>query len=453
MVFLCRRSNFSGRVARFACALITFASFTFPLRALANDATPERCFETLDFLNGIISETTCPASQPQSSAAKFGLFNKKPAVVEWSKAFKGEGDLHRYLECYAVEDGRYDAIAKKYMPLIEKASRAFEVPKTVLACLIFRESRFDMKAVSPTGAIGLGQMLPSTMDHMTKLLKPVDQSFLARMKGILAKALPSGKEQAIKDRAYAKTIVKNSEFTASWEDYIGGLKSYYVKFNDSECRRRNPLNKKDPKKSEDARKKCLKRMNNDEHRTITVDNVTTDPAIAIGSTGLYLKTILKHFNETLKNAKVENGDEQSPNFYLLLAAVGSYNMGPGTAAEILKNVRPANAINWVEALKKSNEETAAHILSIQNCVEPASSKNNPWKGPIGSANHQCDAKNPSVLPGGANELPKQYQNKVKTASLSETELTPVKKADKPKTESKKNKTDTFAEKKRKERQT
>ena len=46
--------------------------------------------------------------------------------------------------------------------LIEAAAEKFGLPKPFFARLIWKESRFDIKAVSPVGAQGVAQFMPAT---------------------------------------------------------------------------------------------------------------------------------------------------------------------------------------------------------------------------------------------------------------------------------------------------
>lgn len=418
-------SRFALLVGFAAVAAVSVTMLSIP--ELASAAEVERCFETLDMLNGIIQETTCPFAQPQ--VTKLKAVPRQP--IRWSPTFKSEADLRRYLECYAVTESHYDRTKQRYLPIIDFAADAFSLPRTVLACLLFRESQFSQTAVSPTGAIGLGQHLPSTMQHLTNVLKPETQSVVTKLKDIASQTvheLVSSRkvtpEQATKDKKYAETKLRVREFRVAWENYYGSI----IKKDCAELY--------DQTKN---RNKCIRARENRIERNITPEKIKADPELAIGATALYFHMILEHFNKTLKNSpKIQNGDDQSPDYYLMLAAAGSYNMGPGAAAEILKDVKPATPKNWVEALMKSNEETAAHILSIKSCIVPAASSENPWKGPIGSANYDCSIKpeygDHVVLDKGAkNELPSKYKNKFKTASFSETKFTPPKKDDKKET--------------------
>jgi hypothetical protein len=87
---------------------------------------------------------------------------------------------------------------------------------------------------------------------------------------------------------------------------------------------------------------------------------------------------------------------------------------------MLEDIRPPNPKKWIERLKKSNEETAGHILSIQNCLSSPAASGSAWSGPMGSPNNDCSSPlDPKpTLRGGINELPAEYRNPVKSATLN-----------------------------------
>jgi hypothetical protein len=214
----------------------------------------------------------------------------------------------------------------------------------------------------------------------------------------LAKKNGTTLDQAKKDRALAKTRLTNRLHAIGWESYFADL----------------------------DKRKLHKGAT---PRVISPASVK-DPQIAIGATAMYLKMILHDFREALDpDLKVGNNDRQNPNYHLLLAAAGAYNMGPGAAIKILAPIEPPDRVKWVDALAHSNEETAKHILSIQRCIESSASKRgNSFLGPIGSATYNCDGANasadPRVVTQAFNDLPDEYKSKFKTASMNAAKNNP-----------------------------
>ena len=55
---------------------------------------------------------------------------------------------------------RKDPRAKRYIAAIEAAAKQYGIPAGILGALIHRESKFDENALSPSGAIGIAQIVP-----------------------------------------------------------------------------------------------------------------------------------------------------------------------------------------------------------------------------------------------------------------------------------------------------
>lgn len=363
----------------------------------------QRLFGLIDLLNGVkekICSDEAPEALTKSSVPKPSQIEKQNSVPlstgSQFQEFKSEADLRRYLECYVVEPGRWNVVERTYLPLIKSAAISFDIPETLLACLIFRESRFDINARSSSGAIGLGQHLKGTMTHITNILKPIKQeaveehletSKMSLKDQMKAKKRSAG--EASKSLAYARTKLNDREFRLKWEEYFRNLES-----------------------------RKLHRGNTP--RVVSTGNIQ-DPKIAIGATAMYLRMIISHFKKTLdQDLRIDQSDENGPNYYVNLAAAGAYNMGYGAAQKILNPIEPPDRKKWVDALAKSNEETAAHILSIKNCIRaPSSKEGSAWNGPIGSDSYACEDRDEAdkrkVL--GKNPLPKEYRSNVKSATL------------------------------------
>ncbi len=55
-----------------------------------------------------------------------------------------------------------------FTPLFERAAAESGVDVEVLKALAWRESTWDPRAVSPVGAVGVAQLMPSTSDHVAE---------------------------------------------------------------------------------------------------------------------------------------------------------------------------------------------------------------------------------------------------------------------------------------------
>ena len=65
-------------------------------------------------------------------------------------------------------------IPKKYDDIIDKYSTEYNVDRSLVKAVIFKESRFKDTAVSSKGAIGLMQLMPSTALWLMNKLKIED---------------------------------------------------------------------------------------------------------------------------------------------------------------------------------------------------------------------------------------------------------------------------------------
>lgn len=80
-----------------------------------------------------------------------------------------EQRLHAALTTLLTENGtpaprHADAVAAS----IQRASQAYGIPDSMLMAMIHQESRFEVSALSPAGAVGLAQVLPATAIAMDR---------------------------------------------------------------------------------------------------------------------------------------------------------------------------------------------------------------------------------------------------------------------------------------------
>ncbi len=351
------------------------------------------------FVAGIINRFNevknlfCPEPQPSPIAIAPAKVPAKSGKEPPRIILKSEGELRRYLECYSPNDAIFDDIDKKYLPLIESAARSYGVPKALLACLIFAESKFRTGAQSHTGAFGLGQHTKGTAKHITTLLKPRSAQKIAED----YKLANSTDEDAARERKesvgvaregirVAKIKVMNRGFAVKWDEYYADL-------------RRRGLHKGEAPK-------------------VVNRHALLDPAVAIGASGLYLHMMMTHLKTALdSDIIIGNRRDRDWNADILLVAAGAYNMGPGAASYVLNPIDPPDRKAWVEALMKSNEETAKYIITIRNCITSGASGTQPANlPPMLTPRYSCETgEKPRVALGEPLQLPKQYENVIKEA--------------------------------------
>lgn len=296
--------------------------------------------------------------------------------------YKTEAEMREYFKCYIDNPAHIKAALEKYIPMINAAAKAYDIPPTLLGCLLFRESMFNQNARSGSGALGLSQQLPKNLSYLTNVLKSRTADEAREIEEMAARTpeeqVTFRKNQirlsiAESEIAQAKSRRKSLRLMRRWEAYFQDITRQKLRAGQIP-------------------------------RLLNSTNVRNDPAIAIGAGAMYLRDILIAFRSTLDpSVQVDQaGVASDPD--LLLAAAGAYNMGPGGeskdkngrvvtsgARQFIKPVVSQGYGAWVKALTESNEETSAHIISIQNCMRPTSQED-PWAPPIGTAPRDC--KNP-----------------------------------------------------------
>lgn len=394
----CSSITFCGRVCLWAIVAFTFSR---PSDANAGELLDmaKSWIKSISIMNS--SPEKCNEPPPGAAsmaarvpAAKSSEVAKPPAAktttrVQSSDLYKNEDDLREYFKCYLGDKPQINVTLSKYLPMIQSAAKAYDIPPTLLACLLFRESMFDKNAKSPSGAVGLSQQLKKNLDYQTNVLASRTSAEADDIEATAARTpeqqVAARKNQisltvAVGEIQQAQSRRKSLRLMRRWE-------SYY----------------------QDLAKKGLHK--GEVPRRLNTTNIKQDPALAIGAGAMYLRDILIVFRSTLDpSVQVDQaGVASDPD--LLLAAAGAYNMGPGGesiakdgkvkqtgAYQFIKPVVKQGYGAWVKALRESNEETSAHIVSIQNCMRPASGADSkdqgadPWAPPIGTAPRDC--KNP-----------------------------------------------------------
>lgn len=302
------------------------------------------------------------------------------------EVFKSEADLARYIECHLVHpnlkpietcamEDRFKKYQAEYAPLLKAAAMHFDIPVTLLTCLIFRESRFDPNAKSSSGALSFPQALPSTLRTVQSYIRPPSPKEHARYTDVMTGTLDEmikrrgvTRSMAIKERVDAKEKFSNWELGTRWNNYFEDIKSRGLPSNGVKLTKQSKIPR-------DLNPTTIK-----------------DPATAFGFAAMYLRDILTHVQSTVdKNTNVSTYNASISDKYVTLTATGLYNRGPG-AAKALRGVKPVDAAAWVQILKgnDSKAEIFGHLESIERCITPPSKNAQiAWRGPTGSHNVSC----------------------------------------------------------------
>lgn len=103
---------------------------------------------------------------PAGNASSGTIYNEVSAAEPYSKYTSEEVEIlqpgiQKYIAKY-----RSNAEAYSISDSILRYSKTYDVNPKLVVALIARESKFNPRAVSSSGAIGLGQLLPSTAQHL-----------------------------------------------------------------------------------------------------------------------------------------------------------------------------------------------------------------------------------------------------------------------------------------------
>ncbi|UCD34071.1 MAG: lytic transglycosylase domain-containing protein, partial [Nitrospiraceae bacterium] len=96
---------------------------------------------------------------PHPSAADIYRYTDENGVIHFTNAPVGKGYTRVIREKASASTGDYEHI-------IASTSSKYNIEPAILKAVITAESNWDAKAISPKGAIGLMQLMPSTAEDM-----------------------------------------------------------------------------------------------------------------------------------------------------------------------------------------------------------------------------------------------------------------------------------------------
>lgn len=70
----------------------------------------------------------------------------------------------------------YKLYQREFKRMIEVASTTFDIPRPVLACLAFQESKWNVRAKSSSAAHGLAQLMPITATEVSRRIQPPEKA-------------------------------------------------------------------------------------------------------------------------------------------------------------------------------------------------------------------------------------------------------------------------------------
>lgn len=247
--------------------------------------------------------------------------------------FKTPEEIDKFfLSTRGLKKKNITAYLKIYKPLMLSASNIFKIPFSFQSCLIFRESRFNKKAISPVGAMGVAQFTGDTYDFLSRALRIGKSSLESQGKRMLEAGNFSFVELDGKELSYSKYNVKIfSEMHRMWQAYL---------------------------------------INNDLEELnlgkLSFETVLYKPRYAIGLSSMYLY-YLKHRVKYDIRKHVADKDLDHPDF--ILSVAGAYNQGAGRVLRIVKkNKKKPDFLKWISYQSKV-DETKNYITSIRSCMK------------------------------------------------------------------------------------
>lgn len=295
-----------------------------------------------------------------------GIINEHPLTIPMLKTeLKSEDKLYQYMHLYRKKcSGTYiNKYAEEYRGYIKKASSSFAIPEAFLACLLFKESRFNKSAINNgSGAKGLGQQtLVTTIDINTFLKrahrnrnrhKELSELKERLSKKSLTKRLSNKEKRSLVN---ATQFLKEIRLRAGWDEYFTQLQTS-PQFTD---------------KYEKWIKHYSKESNSPE--IYSYGTGTSLPAHNIGATAFWLNNTILRIKD-IAPLKADTPEEMKAN--LLIAAAG-YNIGAGAVRKFIirRDLENKSSVDILKRLRKHNPETHSYVNSIENCMEKEN--NNP----------------------------------------------------------------------------
>ncbi len=255
--------------------------------------------------------------------------------------FKTPKEIDEYfLASGSIKKKNVKAYLGTYKPLILSASNIFRFPFSFQSCLIFKESRFNKRAVSPVGAKGVAQFTEETYRFLGKALRIGKGSLDFQGEEMLAEAKFAFQDPNLKKLSYSKYNTQTfRDMYEMWQMYLST----------------NELDEINLEK-------------------VSFVKVIYKPEYSIGLSSMYLY-YLKHRVKYDLRKHVKDDKLEDPDFILSLA--GAYNQGARRVLKAVKrnlkrnlerNKKKPDFLEWISYQSKVSE-TRDYISSIRTCMK------------------------------------------------------------------------------------
>lgn len=259
-------------------------------------------------------------------------------------------DYFRFYQDCGNEDA-FRGYRDRYRHLTGDAATAFGIPKALLECLMFQESKWHGQARSDTGAYGFGQFTENAADTVDSMIGLVSSQAegkreIAQLTVELNDAIKSGdRRTASLKRAY----IRNRNLNIGWLDYHDLIRGKKVRKNGRTVNVWTGTAPTSFQKMRDGDK----------------------PATAIGAVALLAAYHYSQLMAVPNRPRVRNQDDMID----LLALVGGFhNRGAGNLADRLGRPQPRTYAGWIQRLGKKNgredPEAKKHMENMRRCLRP-----------------------------------------------------------------------------------
>jgi len=177
------------------------------------------------------SHTKGPAGRPPVRSNITNTALPDPSYLA-AAGFNTENEIKKFIVTFNKKTSEWDA--GKMAFCIVKYGKEYDVNPKLVAALVCRESAFNPYAVSPTGAQGLGQLIPSTAKSLNVTNSfDIDQNLWGTTRYIrlmLERWDGNGQQVPLALASYAEgygAVTRNGGYKSSTRKYIEGIINYY----------------------------------------------------------------------------------------------------------------------------------------------------------------------------------------------------------------------------------
>lgn len=283
---------------------------------------------------------------------------------------KNQQELNQYFDCYKTSSKLHQYYLNVLMPRIRVAASAFNKPYQLVACLMFRESGgWQANILSPAGARGLPQLMPSTYQDIQNLLP----THLTEPK---FKNRTPNRALANQNGCYTGRFALNDlELDRLKHSLAHKWRTYWI--------RRIP----DCARARQLYGECPPPLKN-----VPYAEATSDPTIAAGLLSLHLDYSWHYMKGYRLPGEKWARYKDFMDTYLVQAA--AYNTGPGgTGCRLRVSDKLEVEINPENFVR----ETRNHMTSIRNCMEKGNWDPPPRTDRVKSCGRQVDDM-PETMP-------------------------------------------------------